>query len=111
MSLIQGIKCLWLCPVCLVPYDELLNTLKSYPCETSAQSQEILNAAWAKRKAEEKEEKLEEYGLRDITVRFPPLNLCTDVHNALLWERLHFNGSLYHDHLWAELQKFIVSLG
>jgi hypothetical protein len=75
MSLIQGIKCLWLCPVCLVPYDELLNTLKSYPCETSAQSQEILNAAWAKRKAEEKEEKLEEYGLRDITVRFPPLNL------------------------------------
>ncbi|KAG2150890.1 hypothetical protein DEU56DRAFT_908528 [Suillus clintonianus] len=110
MSLIRGIKCLWPCPVCLVPHDQLLNTLKCYPCWTSAQLQEVLKAARDEATAEEKEEKLKEYGLRDIANAFSTM-MCTDVHNALLWDQLHFNGGLYRDHLWAELQKFIVSLG
>ncbi|KAG2056809.1 hypothetical protein BDR06DRAFT_988418 [Suillus hirtellus] len=59
MLLIRGIKCLWPCPVCLVPHDELLNTLKCYPPQTATQPQEVATA-------EEKEEKLKEYGLRDI---------------------------------------------
>ena len=37
--------------------------------------------------------------------------MVTCVHNALSWDRLHFNGGLYRDHLWAELQKIIISLG
>ncbi|KAG1860911.1 hypothetical protein F4604DRAFT_1893733 [Suillus subluteus] len=98
ISLIRGIKCLWPCPVCLVPHDELLNILK------------LLKAARAKATAEEKEEKLKEYGLHDVINAFSTM-MYTDVHDALLWDRLHFNVGLYHDHLWAELQKIIVSLG
>ncbi|KAG1879750.1 hypothetical protein F4604DRAFT_1922961 [Suillus subluteus] len=70
MSLIRGIKCLWPCPVCLVPHDELMNTLKCYPYRMSAQSQEVLQAARSKQTAEEKEEKLKEYGLRDLINAF-----------------------------------------
>ncbi|KAG1838310.1 hypothetical protein F4604DRAFT_1997251 [Suillus subluteus] len=108
ISLIRGIKCLWPCPVCLVPHDELLNILKCYPPQTSTHSQEVLKAARAKATAEEKEEKLKEYGLRDVINAFSTM-MYTDVHDALSWDRLHFNVSLYHDHLWAELQKIIVS--
>jgi hypothetical protein len=74
MSLIRGINCLWPCPVCLVPHDKLMDTLRCHPHQTCAQSQEVLKAARAKETAEEKEEKLKEYGLRDITVRFPLVN-------------------------------------
>ncbi|KAG1888602.1 hypothetical protein F4604DRAFT_1877195 [Suillus subluteus] len=62
----QWFECLNNCPVCLVPHDELMNTLKCYPYRTSAQSQEVLQAARSKQTAEEKEEKLKEYGLRDL---------------------------------------------
>ncbi|KAG1864363.1 hypothetical protein F4604DRAFT_1893404 [Suillus subluteus] len=110
ISLIRGIKCLWPCPVCLVPHDELLNILKCYPPRMSTHSQEVLKAAWAKATAKEKEEKLKEYGLRDVINAFSTM-MYTDVHDALLWDQLHFNVGLYHDHLWAELQKIIVSLG
>jgi hypothetical protein len=37
--------------------------------------------------------------------------MYTDIHEALSWDRLHFIGGLYRDHLWAELQKIVVSLG
>jgi hypothetical protein len=70
MSLIRGIKCLWPCPVCLVPHNKLLNTLKCYPPQTATQLQEVVKAAQAEVTAEEKEDKLKEYGLRDITVMF-----------------------------------------
>lgn len=33
--------------------------------------------------------------------------MYTDVHDALSWDQLHFNGGLYRDYLWAELQKII----
>ncbi|KAG1800596.1 uncharacterized protein BJ212DRAFT_1450149 [Suillus subaureus] len=101
MSLIQGIKCLCPCPVCLVPHDELMNTLKCYPYQTSAQSQEVLQAARSKQTAEEKEEKLKEYVLCDLINAFAAV-MCTDVHDAF---------GLYHNHLWVELQKIIGSLG
>ncbi|KAG2037928.1 hypothetical protein BDR03DRAFT_981931 [Suillus americanus] len=91
MSLIQGIKCLWPCPVCLVPHDELMNTLECYPYQTSAQFQEVLQAAWAKQTAKEKEEKMKEYGLCDLINAFATV-MYTDVHDVLSWDRLHFNG-------------------
>jgi len=37
--------------------------------------------------------------------------MYTDIHKALSWDWLHFNGGLYRDHLWAELQKIVVGLG
>ena len=69
MSLIRGIKSLWPCPVCLVPHDDLLDTLKTYPCRTSDQSQNVLKAAHDKETAEEREDTLKKYGLRDVPVR------------------------------------------
>ncbi|KAG1853126.1 hypothetical protein F4604DRAFT_1883424 [Suillus subluteus] len=93
MSLIRDIKCLWPCTVCLVPHDELMNTLKCYPYRTSAQSQEVLQAAQSKQTAEEKEEKLKEYGLRDLINAFAAV-MYTNVHDAF---------GLYHDHFWVKL--------
>ncbi|KAG2050505.1 hypothetical protein BDR06DRAFT_1064545 [Suillus hirtellus] len=115
MSLIQGIKCLWPCPICLCyapAYNESplppMRPLLAYKSEYK--SQEVVKAAQAKVTAEEKEEKLKEYGLRDITNAFSAM-LHTDVHNALSWDQLHFNGGLYCDYLWAKLQKIVVGLG
>ncbi|KAG1761219.1 hypothetical protein EV702DRAFT_1053129, partial [Suillus placidus] len=96
--------------ICLVPHDKLLNILKCYPPRTSTHLQEVLKAAWAKATAEEKEEKLKEYGLCDVINAFSAM-MYTDVHDALSWDRLHFNVGLHHDDLWAKLQKIIVGLG
>ncbi|KAG0696460.1 hypothetical protein DFH29DRAFT_984607 [Suillus ampliporus] len=86
MSLIRGIKSLWPCP-----------------------SQNVLKATQDKKTAEEREDTLKKYGLRDVLNAFWTV-MVTCVHNALSWDRLHFNGGLYRDHLWAELQKIIISL-
>ncbi|KAG2090404.1 uncharacterized protein F5147DRAFT_748245 [Suillus discolor] len=110
MSLTRGIKSLWPCPVCLVPHDDLLDTLKAYPRRTSDQSQNVLQVARGKQTAEERDDMLKQYGLRDVQNAFWIVAL-TCVHYALSWDRLHFNGGLYRDHLWAELQRIIISLG
>ncbi|KAG2750897.1 hypothetical protein P692DRAFT_201839120 [Suillus brevipes Sb2] len=110
MSLTRGIKSLWPCPVCLVPHDDLLDALKTYPRRTSDQSQNILQVARGKQTAEERDDTLKQYGLRDVQNAFWIVAL-TCVHYALLWDRLHFNGGLYRNHLWAELQRLITSLG
>ncbi|KAG1771613.1 hypothetical protein EV702DRAFT_1181456 [Suillus placidus] len=110
MSLTRGIKSLWPCPVCLVPHDDLLDTLKTYPRRTSDQSQNVVKSARDKETAEEREDMLKQYGLRDVMNTFWIVMIIC-VHYALSWDRLHFNGGLYRDHLWAELQKIIVSLG
>jgi len=70
MSLTRGIKSLWPCPVCLVPHDDLLDALKTYPRRTSDQSQNILQVARGKQTAEERDDTLKQYGLRDVQVRF-----------------------------------------
>ncbi|KAG1881469.1 hypothetical protein C8R48DRAFT_744221 [Suillus tomentosus] len=101
---------LWPCPVCLVPHDNLLDALKTYPRRTSDQSQNILQVARGKQTAEERDDTLKQYGLRDVQNTFWIVAL-TCVHYALSWDRLHFNGGLYRDHLWAELQRLITSLG
>ncbi|KAG2092632.1 uncharacterized protein F5147DRAFT_747990 [Suillus discolor] len=99
MSLTRGIKSLWPCPVCL-----------AYPRRTSDQSQNVLQVARGKQTAEERDDMLKQYGLRDVQNAFWIVAL-TCVHYALSWDRLHFNGGLYRDHLWAELQRIIISLG
>ncbi|KAG1861504.1 hypothetical protein DFJ58DRAFT_715418 [Suillus subalutaceus] len=110
MALTRGIKSLWPCPVCLIPHDNLLDTLKTYACRTSTQSQDILQAAQDKGTAEERDNLLKQYGLRDVQNAFWIIAL-TYVYSALSWDRLHFNGGLYHDHLWAKLQQIISGLG
>ncbi|KAG1858282.1 hypothetical protein C8R48DRAFT_748763 [Suillus tomentosus] len=111
MSLTRGVRALWPCPVCLVPHDKLSDTSHCYPCRTSRDSQAILATARAKETAEEREEILKEYGLRDILNALWTMK-STDVHRALSWDKLHFHsGGEWSDHLWVELQKHISSLG
>ncbi|KAG1725030.1 hypothetical protein EDB19DRAFT_1644239 [Suillus lakei] len=109
-QIIIWIKSLWPCPVCLIPHDDLLDTWKTYPHRTSDQSQNILQVARGKQIAEERDDTLKQYGLRDVQNTFWIVAL-TCVHYTLSWDRLHFNGGLYRDHLWAELQRMIISLG
>ncbi|KAG1738384.1 uncharacterized protein EDB91DRAFT_1237752 [Suillus paluster] len=111
MSLTRGVRALWPCPVCLVPHDELSDTSHCYPRRTSCDLQAILATARVKDTAEEREETLKDYGLHDILNAFWTVK-STDVHRALLWDKLHFHsGGGWSDHLWVELQKYINGLG
>jgi len=68
MSLIRGVRSLWPCPICLVPRDKLSDTSKTFRRRTSEDSQGVVKAARTKISAEEKEDVLKEYGLRDVDV-------------------------------------------
>lgn len=74
MSLTRGVRSLWPCPVCLVPHNKLSDTSCRYPLRTSRDSQAVLAAAQAKETAEEREEVLKGYGLRDIPVSLSSLS-------------------------------------
>ncbi|KAG1849526.1 hypothetical protein F4604DRAFT_1883786 [Suillus subluteus] len=91
MSLTRGVRSLWPCPVCLIPHNKLSDTSCRYPLRTSRDSQAVLAAVQAKETAEEREEVLKGYGLRDIPNSFWALS-STDVHRALSWDRLHFHS-------------------
>ncbi|KAG2036604.1 hypothetical protein BDR03DRAFT_934392 [Suillus americanus] len=95
MSLTRGIRALWPCPICLVPHNKLGDMSHCYPHCTSS-----------KDTAEEREEVLKGYGLHDIQNALWTMK-STDVHHALLWDKLHFHsGGEWSDHLWVELQKY-----
>lgn len=68
MSLIRGVRSLWPCPICLVPRDKLSDASKTFCRRTSEDSQGVVKAARMKISAEEKEDALKEYGLRDVDV-------------------------------------------
>lgn len=69
MSLMQGIMSLWPCPVCLVPQDDLWDTLKTYCQQTSEEPQALVNTACTKETFEEREELLKEQALHCVKVR------------------------------------------
>ncbi|KAG2060446.1 hypothetical protein BDR06DRAFT_1053585, partial [Suillus hirtellus] len=111
MALTRGVRALWPCPVCLVPHDKLSDMLHCYPRCTSRDLQAILETVRERETAEEREEVLKEYGLRDVLNSFSTVS-STDVHRTLSWDKLHFHsGGLWSDHLWVELQKYINGLG
>jgi hypothetical protein len=68
MALTRGVRALWPCPVCLIPHDKLSDMSHCYPRRTSRDSQAILETARERETAEEWEEVLKEYGLRDVLV-------------------------------------------
>ncbi|KAG1768576.1 hypothetical protein EV702DRAFT_1181923 [Suillus placidus] len=101
MALIHSLMGKFPCPICLVPRDELYKTSNIYPLRTSAESTTL----------EAREQILSSESLRDIDNSFDTME-NTDVHRALSNDKLHFNdGSLFSDHLWAELQKWVESSG
>ncbi|KAG2144052.1 hypothetical protein BD769DRAFT_1625688 [Suillus cothurnatus] len=107
VSLTHGVRSLWPCPVCLILHNKLSDTSCCYPLCTSCDSQAVLATAQEKETAEEWEEVLKGYRLRDIPNLFWALS-STDVHCALSWDRLHFHsGGEWSNHLWVELQKHI----
>ncbi|KAG1813563.1 uncharacterized protein BJ212DRAFT_1447796 [Suillus subaureus] len=107
MALTHSVRALWPYPVCLVPHDKLSDMLHCYPQRTSHDSEAILATTRERETAEEREEVLKDYGLCDVINSFSTVS-STDVHHALSWDKLHFHsGSLWSDHLWVELQKYI----
>ncbi|OJA20946.1 hypothetical protein AZE42_03510 [Rhizopogon vesiculosus] len=111
MSLIQGLKGKFPCPVCLVPQDQQSVFLDKHPLCTSIQSLDILNAARSTSTEKEKEQQLKAYSLRDVENCFWKVSHC-DVHQALSFDRLHTNNTgMWGDHLWSELQFWLKELG
>jgi hypothetical protein len=68
MALTHGVRALWPCPVCLVPHDKLSDMSHCYPHRTSHDSEAILATVRERETAEEREEVLKDYGLRDVIV-------------------------------------------
>ncbi|KIN99839.1 hypothetical protein M404DRAFT_30104 [Pisolithus tinctorius Marx 270] len=66
MTLIQGMKCKFPCPFCLVPLEELWDLLKMYEMRTTKQHQEALALYEQKKSAGEK--KLKALGLHPVKV-------------------------------------------
>ncbi|KAG1736663.1 uncharacterized protein EDB91DRAFT_1238031 [Suillus paluster] len=93
MSLIHGVMGKFLCPICLVPHDELHSLLDTWPLCTCRNSVRLL------RKARRKTTKAKDVEL-------------LDVFHALCFDRLHtHHEGLWGKHLWIELQKWINEAG
>ncbi|KAG2135968.1 hypothetical protein DEU56DRAFT_913061 [Suillus clintonianus] len=110
MALIRGVKGKFPCPVCLVPQDEQLVN-RVFALRTSRNSQQVLCTARGRRTAQEKEEDLKAYSLRNVENVFWKIFLA-DVHRALSVDRLHMNHEgLWEDHLWKDFLFWISELG
>ncbi|KAG2043250.1 hypothetical protein BDR03DRAFT_1005327 [Suillus americanus] len=111
MALICGLMGKFPCPVCLVPCDELSNTLKVFPLCTCTGTKALLARARESSTLEAREQILSSQSLRDVDSSFGILE-HTDVHRALSHDKLHFNDEgLFSDHMWPELQKWVERLG
>ncbi|KAG1808131.1 hypothetical protein EV424DRAFT_1574699 [Suillus variegatus] len=111
MALIRGLMGKFPCPVCLVPRDELSNTLKVFPLCTCTETKALLARARECTTLDAREQILSSQSLRDVDSSFGVLE-HTDVHRALSHDKLHFNDEgLFSDHKWPELQKWVEHLG
>ena len=132
MALIQGINSRYLCPVCLVPAEDLSNLSKVYPLRTTEKMKEVYETAQRAETMAAKEAILKDYGLRNVEVG--PLKILigfsfklgiwsllqnvfwkfdkTDVYAAVSWDRLHaYHGGLFSDHLWVRFKEIVMALG
>jgi len=68
MALIRGLKGLYPCPICFVPWNEQSDLSTEHPLRTAMESQHILSDARAKNTVAEREELLKDNGLRNVDV-------------------------------------------
>ncbi|KAG2348732.1 hypothetical protein BDR05DRAFT_972997 [Suillus weaverae] len=109
MALIRGLMGKFPCPICLVPHDELSNTLKVFPLHTCTGTKALLARARESTTLDAREQILSSQSLRDSS--FGVME-HTDVHRALSHDKLHFNDEgLFSDHEWPELQNWVECLG
>ncbi|KAG1730131.1 uncharacterized protein EDB91DRAFT_1239146 [Suillus paluster] len=106
MALIRGLMGKFPCPICLVPHNELSNTLNVYPLRTSVDTKALCARAQESTTLQAREQILSSQSLRNVDSSFDVLE-HTDVHRALSHDKLHFNNEgLFSDHTWAKLQKW-----
>ncbi|KAG2039785.1 hypothetical protein BDR03DRAFT_933074 [Suillus americanus] len=97
MALIRGLMGKFPCPVCLVPCDELSNTLKVFPLCTCTGTKALLAQAQESSTLDTREQILSSQSLRNVDSSF----------GVLEHTNLHFNDKgLFSDHTWPELQKW-----
>ncbi|KAF7965604.1 hypothetical protein HWV62_42659 [Athelia sp. TMB] len=109
MALICGLGGICPCPKCLVRSENLSDFLEPQPICTAANTKQILNTVKSQT-GEVHEGILKENGLRYILNALHQMRY-SDVNLALSFDRLHTNGGLFNDHLWAELKRHIQGLG
>ncbi|KAG1744575.1 uncharacterized protein EDB91DRAFT_1236508 [Suillus paluster] len=103
MALIHGLMGKFPCPICLVPHDELSNTLNVYPLCTSVDTKALRAQARESTTLQAREQILSSQSLCDVDSSFDVLE-HTNVHKALSHDKIHFNDEgLFSDHTWAEL--------
>ncbi|KAI6000175.1 hypothetical protein F5J12DRAFT_784485 [Pisolithus orientalis] len=109
MMLIQGTKCTFPCPFCLVPFEEFWDLLKTYEMHTTKQHQEVLVLYEQKKSASEK--KLKSLGLHPIKNIFWLVE-HSEPEQAASFEPLHsLHGSLGGKHMHEELKIVANELG
>ena len=68
MALIQGVKCLFLCPQCLIPESEQGDVSPSAPLRTAVGTKAVIQRAREQRRVGDREEILKGSGLQDVDV-------------------------------------------
>jgi len=130
MNLIRGLNCLFPCPRCFVPKEDLADLSLRYPPRTVKHTSEILEAAKKQPSKGGKETVLKSHGVRDVDVR--PIHVLlasnlivtnfiqnaftamdgSDYHAATSYDPLHSDpGGIWDDHTKPQLMKHIASLG
>ncbi|KAG2065452.1 hypothetical protein BDR04DRAFT_1130398 [Suillus decipiens] len=108
MALIRGSCGKCLCPVCLVPLEELRNLSKTFPFRSMQDAVTALNIY--KVSKARGEELLKSLGLRPIENIFWSI-AYSDPHEAISLDRLHALHGGNWRHLLNELKKILKSLG
>ncbi|KAJ7184441.1 hypothetical protein C8R46DRAFT_1064066 [Mycena filopes] len=111
MALIRGLKGLYPCPVCFVPWNEQSDLSTEHPLRTGKGSEKILEEARAMRTAAERDEELKDNGLRDVENAMWKIK-GSDPHAAISYDPLHADdGGFFDDHLFPQIKARVTELG
>jgi hypothetical protein len=127
MTLTRGVRGLYPCPVCLVPWDRLSDLSCHHALRTAEQTQGLLREADTLQTQDAAESLLKDYGLRYMKVissRLVRIALTdrlqnsmwivenSDPHKATSWDHMHaYSGGLWDDHIWKEIKGHLNRLG